>query len=315
MKIEAVGLAKNYSQGRAAFGDSRTQILALRGVSLSIESPRSLGLVGESGGGKSTLVRHLLGLEAPDYGMVLVDGEDLAKGGSSAAIKLRSRVGFLMQDPFTSLDPMHPIWRIVTEPVVIHNKVSSKQRRDTARKLLATVGLSAGDADRFPDQFSGGQRQRIALARALSSDPEILLLDEPVASLDVSVQAQIVVLLLELKKSRGLGYLVISHDLPTVGVLCDDIAVLYQGRIVEQGPGAQILKNPGHPYTAGLIQSRPSSTQRDLLPTADPGLLPAQGCPYAPRCPVVQDLCKTLDPPMFHLTEEHQAACLFPLKS
>lgn len=250
---------------------------ALNGVSLRVEPGRTLGVLGESGCGKSTLAQVMTGLLKPTTGTV---------AGQLGA----NKVSIVLQDPNTSLDPRMPVWRIITEPVFLHQSLARDACRTMAADLLEKVGLRAEHLDRYPHEFSGGQRQRIAIARALSSQPEIIILDEPTSALDVSVQAQILNLLLELQADKGLAYVFISHNVSVIRHFCDDVAVMYLGQIVEQGPAATVFAECAHPYTRTLLDAVPKIGQGRATAKLDETELPSNrvlptGCFFQNRCP------------------------------
>jgi peptide/nickel transport system ATP-binding protein len=228
--------------------------VALAGVSLTIAAGECLGLVGESGSGKSTLARTIMGVEPPDLGTVRLLGQDLYALGAAELQRLRRHFQMVFQDPYGSLDPRHRVGRIVAEPLHLLGLAAGEQRERVAA-ALAEVGLPAADAEKYPHEFSGGQRQRIAIARALITRPQLVIADEPVSALDVSVQAQVLNLMQDLQRRLGLAYLFISHDLAVVAHMADRVAVLSEGRIVEEGPAGQVLRRPEHPYTRRLLAS------------------------------------------------------------
>jgi ABC-type oligopeptide transport system ATPase subunit len=230
---------------------------ALDGVSFSIEAGRSLGIVGESGSGKSTLARLVMALDRPTAGRVLMQGRDLHALAASDLRQARRDFQMVFQDPYGSLDPRQSIERIVAEPLAAHRAMAARERHRRAAEVLESVGMRAADLAKYPHEFSGGQRQRIAIARALVTRPRLIVADEPVSALDVSVQAQVLNLMQDLQALHGVTYLLISHDLAVVQHLCDDVAVLWQGRIVEQGPPQRLFADPQHPYTRALLAAVP----------------------------------------------------------
>jgi peptide/nickel transport system ATP-binding protein len=250
--LEADGIVREYPLPRTALWRAAARRQALDGVSLRIAPGECLGLVGESGSGKSTLARMLLGLERPDAGRIVLLGHDLYALAPDELRRMRRHVQMVFQDPYGSLDPRHKVGRIVAEPLHVL-RAPRGERHERVAQALRDVGLSAGDAARFPHEFSGGQRQRIAIARALITEPDLVVADEPVSALDVSIQAQVLNLLLDLKRRRGLAYLFISHDLAVVAHVADRVAVLWQGQIVEEGATAEVLRRPRHDYTKGLL--------------------------------------------------------------
>lgn len=258
--IEARGLYKTHVR-RGMFG--RTRVQALKNVSLTVIRGTTLGIVGESGAGKSTLARALLYLDPPDAGTVEVDGVDLGSISRRELRRMRSRLGIVFQDPYSSLNPRLTVGTSIEEALLRSTPLRA-DRHARIEELLSRVGMSTGDRTRLPHEFSGGQRQRIAVARALAAGPEILVLDEPVSSLDVSIQAQILNLLLDLKEELRLTYLFISHDLNVVSFLSDEIAVMTDGRIVERGPTAQVLRDPEDAYTRRLVGDTPVFHDRRL---------------------------------------------------
>jgi peptide/nickel transport system ATP-binding protein len=250
--VEAADLVRDYLLPRGSLWGARGRRRALDGVSLHIAAGECVGLVGESGSGKSTLARTLLGLEAPTRGQVRLLGRDLYALPAGELRRARRHIQMVFQDPYGSLDPRHKVGRIVAEPLHLL-RIGRAERDERVAQALLDVGLAAADATRYPHEFSGGQRQRIAIARALITGPDLVVADEPVSALDVSVQAQVLKLLLDLKRRRGLALLFISHDLAVVAHIADRVAVLCEGRIVEEGATAEVLRQPRHPYTRGLL--------------------------------------------------------------
>jgi oligopeptide/dipeptide ABC transporter ATP-binding protein len=292
-------------------------VRAVDGVSLSIERGETLGLVGESGCGKSTLGRLILQLLPRDGGSVMLDGAPAERDLQA----FRRRAQIVFQDPFRSLNPRRTIGQAIEEPLHIHNIVPASQRRERVASLLREVGLDAGVMERYPHQFSGGQRQRVGIARALAVEPQLIVLDEPVSALDVSVQAQIVHLLQKLQREHGLSYLFISHNLAVVRHVATRVAVMYKGKIVETAPVSQLYSHPRHPYTRALLRAVPEpDPARSLLPDDTPPLrLDETACRYAPRCALarhlgegsVPDRCRHEAPPLREVTANHFAACHF----
>lgn len=257
--LQIENVSKTYGARRAMFGRT-AEVHALKNVSLSVGKGESFGLVGESGSGKTTLTRSILHLETPTAGRILFEGRDLAALSAAEMRRLRARVQIVFQDPYASLNPRMSVQDIVTEPMLIHRDtlgLGRRQRIDRAAELLSLVGLGPQHLSRYPHEFSGGQRQRICIARALASGPELLLLDEPTSALDVSVQAQVLNLLCDLQDKLGLTYFFISHDLAVVRYLCDRVALIYRGELVEEGDTDQIFDHPESDYTRMLIGAMP----------------------------------------------------------
>ncbi len=269
---------------------------ALDDVSLVMERARRWAIVGESGSGKSTLMRALLGLIPLHAGTVRWFGRPIAGLGSTELRRLRARVQPVFQDPIASFDPRFDARRVLEEPLVIHGWTDERRRLERCREVLKQVGLDPAALGTHPRRMSGGQRQRLAIARAMTLSPEVLIADEPTAALDLSVQGQILSLLLELHEQTGLTLVFISHDLPLVSQLCDHAAVLYAGRLVEAGPADEVFLRPRHPYTRDLLEA-----SEGRLPPAGAAALPGpgvSGCPYAPRCAFREDACQQAVPPL-----------------
>ncbi|WOO32141.1 ATP-binding cassette domain-containing protein [Diaphorobacter limosus] len=255
-------LRRDYPLPRTSLLGPRPQVHALRGVSLDIHAGRSLGVVGESGSGKSTLARLVMALDTPSAGSVELLGRDLHRLTACELRAARRDLQMVFQDPYGSLDPRQTVETIVTEPLQALANATKAELRERAAEVLAQVGLRAGDAHKYPHEFSGGQRQRIAIARALITRPRLIVADEPVSALDVSVQAQVLNLLQDLQERHGVSYLLISHDLAVVQQLCDEVLVLYQGQVVERGAPQALFTQPRHPYTQALVAAVP---RMDLL--------------------------------------------------
>ncbi len=312
--VEARGLSKRFPVLGGALGLSRVaELRAVEEVDLQIGRAEVLGLVGESGCGKSTLGRLLIRLIDPSAGEVRFEGADLAKAEGAALRALRRRMQMVFQDPFGSLNPRMRVGEIVAEPL----RLAGVPRQDRAARavgLLAQVGLTAEHAGRYPHQFSGGQRQRIGIARALALDPALVICDEPVSALDVSVQAQVVNLLRDLQRARGLSYLFVSHDLRVVRHVSDRVAVMYLGRIVEAGPTRALYAAPLHPYTRALLAAAPVARPGARPPAAPLAgeipspLSPPPGCAFHPRCPSAVPRCRE-ERPVLRAEGDRQVAC------
>jgi len=274
--------------------------------------------VGESGSGKSTLARLVMALETPTAGSVHLLGQDLATLGAAQLRQARRHFQMVFQDPYGSLDPRQTVQRIVSEPLTALARSSAAEQREQASAMLAAVGLRQEDLDKYPHEFSGGQRQRIAIARALVTRPRLIVADEPVSALDVSVQAQVLNLMQDLQDQFGISYLFISHDLAVVDHLCDEVAVIFQGRIVEQAAATTLFQQAAHPYTLELLEAIPRIDRPAARHAHGSGAAaPAQahgdtGCPYAPRCRHAGSLCHSTRPDLRPLDDGHQLACHLP---
>ncbi|MEV6923339.1 dipeptide ABC transporter ATP-binding protein [Dactylosporangium sp. NPDC051485] len=301
--LDAQDLHKSFATGRT--GWHRTRVSAVDGVSLRLRAGESLGIVGESGCGKSTLARMLVGLERPDSGSITIHGRDVARTRGRDRRLLRRQVQMVFQDPYTSLDPRMSVLDLLAEPLIVHKRVDgAAARRDRVAELLSLVNLAPELMHRYPHQFSGGQRQRIGIARALALEPEVLVCDEPVSALDVSVQAQVVNLLRDLQHRMGIALVFIAHDLSVVRHVADRTAVMYLGRLAEIGDTTTVYEEPTHPYTQALLSASPV-VDRSRRRLADRIMLagdppsptdPPSGCRFHTRCRFRQDRCSQEQP-------------------
>ena len=310
------GLKKYFPLGRSALSSKGPVVKALDGVSFELGRGQILGLVGESGCGKTTTGRTLLRLIEPTDGRIVFDGTDVTHIKDMKA--LRRRMQFVFQDPYSSLDPRMSIYRILKEPIDnFMESVSRSQKREMVAQTLLRVGLTVDHMTRFPHEFSGGQRQRISLARSLICSPELIVCDEPVSALDVSIQAQVINLLKRLKQEYNLSLIFIAHDLAVVEHLCDPIAVMYLGRIVEISPKEELYRSPLHPYTQALLSAVPIpdpilERQREvqlLIGDVPSPLNAPSGCAFHPRCPLVGDVCRRERPELLEKRPGHSVAC------
>ncbi len=313
--LEAVDLVKHFGSGGGWLSQT-PKVQAVDGVSLRVKRGETFAIVGESGCGKSTLARLLMRLLTPTSGHVIFDGHEVSDAEGAALRKLRGEMQFIFQDPFSSLNPRMSVGKLVGEPLEVHApELSAQERRERVAELLRKVGLRPEHAGRYPHEFSGGQRQRIGIARALASGPKLIIGDEPVSALDVSVQAQVINLLGDLSRDLGLTLVIIAHDLGVIRHMSDRVAVMYLGRIVEMGTAEELFAAPRHPYTQALLASIPSMDGTD--PERKPTVLgempspsnPPSGCRFHTRCPYAQDLCKTEAPALEG--KAHKTACHF----
>jgi oligopeptide/dipeptide ABC transporter ATP-binding protein len=313
--VQARGLSKSFERRSGLFGQRRQKFFAVNEVDLDIYPGEIVGLVGESGSGKSTLGRLLIRLIEPDSGTLRFDGADLLALRGAELRRRRREFQIVFQDPFGSLNPRMRIGKAIGEPLLIHrietDRVAREQR---VAELMSWVGLDPTMVDRYPHQFSGGQRQRIGIARAIACGPRFVVADEPVSALDPPVQAQIVNLMMELQRKLGLAYLFIAHDLNLVRRICQRVAVMYFGRIVEQAPVDELYTNPQHPYTRALIAATPqllpgAAAERVLEGEPPSQTDPPGGCPFHPRCPEAIDRCREDRPTLLQVGESHTVAC------
>ena len=301
--LEARGLTQDYFVSRGAFR-SRATIKALNAVSFSLRAGRTLAVVGESGSGKSTLARLLALIENPAAGSLLIDGEDVARANAATRARLRTEIQIVFQNPFASLNPRQTIGKALEEPLLVNTGLQPAERKAAAVSIMAKVGLRPETYHRYPHMFSGGQRQRIAIARALMLKPKILVLDEPVSALDVSIRAQTLNLLASLQEEFALAYVFVSHDLSVVRHIADEVMVIYLGNAVEIGGRAALFDRPQHPYTQALLSATPvadPTAVRERIPLAgEPPspFEPLRGCPFHPRCRLAFDRCRAEKPPL-----------------
>ncbi|CAN5539971.1 dipeptide ABC transporter ATP-binding protein [soil metagenome] len=315
--IQIKDLTKSFPIKGGLLGREVAAVKAVQGVNLSIRKGETLGLVGESGCGKSTLGRAIIRLIEPTSGSILLDGKDITHTKGEELRALRRRVQIIFQDPYASLNPRMTVGAIISEPLEIHKLFNSrKDREDRVKQLLETVGLRPEHINRYPHEFSGGQRQRIGIARALAVDPEFIVCDEPVSALDVSIQAQVINLLMDLQQKLGLTYLFIAHDLKVVEHISNRVAVMYLGRIVELAEAEELYRNPTHPYTKALLSAIPVPDPRKregrVILTGDvpSPIHPPSGCHFHPRCPIAIEDCKKVDPKLRATRHDHFTACI-----
>jgi oligopeptide/dipeptide ABC transporter ATP-binding protein len=317
--LEVRDLVKHFEVGGGLFGGPPGVVKAVDGVSFSIRRGETLGLVGESGCGKTTTGRCILQLERPTSGQVIFEGRDLTKLGQVELRAVRRRVQVIFQDPYSSLNPRMTVGQIITEPLGVHGIVPERRAREARMKsLLDRAGLLPAMALRYPHELSGGQRQRVGIARALAMEPSLIVCDEPVSALDVSIQAQIINLLEELQAEFGLTYLFVAHDLSVVRHISDRVAVMYLGKIVEITDRKSLYDNPQHPYTKALLSAVPipdpvveAGRERTVLGGEVPSPLnPPAGCVFHPRCPIAIDDCRLAVPELREIRPEHRVACI-----
>jgi len=313
--LEVEDLHTTFSVRGGIFGGEVAKVRAVDGVSFSVMPGETLGLVGESGCGKSTLGRTLLRLIDPSQGSIRFDGQDITQLKQRDLRPLRREMQMIFQDPFSSLNPRMRVGDIIAEPFVIHGIAAGPERDRMVADVMTRCGLRPEVADRYPHEFSGGQRQRIGIARALAVSPKLVVADEPISALDVSIQAQIINLLLDLQKDLGLTYVFISHDLNAVEFIADRVAVMYLGRIVELSPAKNLYADPRHPYTSALLSSVPTiepsrRKDRQILEGDVPSPInPPSGCTFHPRCPEAGERCTKERPELIDLGNGHSSAC------
>ena len=318
MLLTVAGLSKSYPVATNLFGRTTGVLQAVDNVDLEVRSGETLSIVGESGCGKTTLGRSILRLEKPDSGTINFEGVNLTQCSQSSLRSLRRHMQMIFQDPYSCLNPRKTVGRIIGDAFVIHNLYRRSERRDRVAELLELVGMRSEHMNRYPHEFSGGQRQRIGIAQALALNPKLIIADEPVSALDVSVQAQVLNLLVELQTSMGLTYIFISHDLSVVRHISDRVAVMYLGRIVELADAADLFAHPRHPYTRALVAAVPRTDgigkqDRIILSGDVPSAInPPQGCHFHPRCYKRQPECLRNSPTLRTIEGTHKAACHFP---
>lgn len=307
--LEVKNLKKYFPVRRGFFLRHVGDVKAVDDISFTVRKGETLGLVGESGCGKSTLGRAIIRIYEPTEGTIEFQGKDFLNTSGSDLRKSRREMQMIFQDPAAALNPRMTVGQILTEPFEVHGLYSGQERKDRVRQLLVTVGLKATDVNRYPHEFSGGQKQRICIARALALEPKLIICDEPVSALDVSIQAQILNLMKDLQEKFGLTYIFISHDLSVIEHVCDRIAVMYLGKIVELAPRDELYKNPKHPYTQALIAAIPKiglgkqKIRKSLTGEVPSPLNPPSGCHFHPRCPKKMDVCSAKIPRLQDVSE------------
>lgn len=315
LKVENV--TKSFPIHGGIFSREIASVKAVQGISFEINKGETLGLVGESGCGKSTLGRCLIRLHDTTSGKISYNGKDITHIQGEELREMRKKMQIIFQDPFASLNPRMTIGSILEEPLIIHNLFdSAKDRQDRIHELIDLVGLRREHLNRYPHEFSGGQRQRVGIARSLAVNPELIVCDEPVSALDVSIQAQVINLLMDLQQKLGLTYIFIAHDLKVVEHVSTKVAVMYLGKIVEMAEAEELYRNPKHPYTRALMSAipvpDPNHKEERIILTGDvpSPINPPTGCHFHPRCPMAIEDCKTIVPPLELKSKDHTAACI-----
>lgn len=313
--VDVKNLKKHFPVRKGLFGQKMSSVRAVDGVSLSIQEGETMGLVGESGCGKSTTGRMIMRLLAPTEGEIWFNGREISKLNDKQLRETRKELQMIFQDPYASLNPRMTIGDIIAEPLIIHDTMTKKEREIRVHQLLEYVGLTSYHTNRYPHEFSGGQRQRIGIARALAVKPKLIVADEPVSALDVSIQSQVLNLMQDLQQEFGLTYLFISHDLSVVEHISDRVGVMYLGRIVEMARKESLYENPLHPYTKALMSAVPIANprikrERIVLQGDIPSPSnPPTGCTFHPRCSACMEICKTVVPELKEIEPGHYSAC------
>lgn len=314
--LETIDLKKHFTTNHKFFGKGADIVKAVDGVNIRIKRGEVYGIVGESGCGKSTAGRTIMGLYEATDGKIIFNNDEIVNLNKKKKLEIRRKVQMIFQDPYASLDPRMTVGGIIGEAFDIHKTVKGKVKEERILELLSQVGLKKNHINRYPHEFSGGQRQRIGIARALALEPELIICDEPISALDVSIQAQIVNLLQDLQRDKGLTYIFIAHDLSMIRYICDRLSVMYLGKIAETGDSLELFINPLHPYTRALLSAIPNGSfetkgiERVKLEgdVASP-INPPSGCRFRTRCPSVFNLCAEEEPAMVEVVKDHYVAC------